>query len=349
MAQSGPLKPQDSIALLPKLEGLGGPTTFQAKLIAGFEKQNIRCHFNPKDPTTRALLVVGGTKHLGSIWQARRRGIRVVQRLNGMNWIHKKRKTGWKHYVRAEYGNYNLSTIRKYLADYIVYQSQFARSWWQTAYGKVNSSASVIYNGVDLEQYNPQGPNHLPEDHIRILLVEGHLAGGYEEGLRNAVRLTEELSLRVSQRIELMVAGDVPEALRARTRAETSAWINWAGIVDRDQIPTLDRSAHLLFSADLNAACPNSVVEALACGLPSVAFATGSLPELLDHDAGRVAPYGTNYWEMEPGDIHALADAALEVLNNLPYFRKQARAQAEAIFGLDAMVAAYLKALVPEK
>ena len=308
MKATGQINAEESFALLPKLEGLGGPTSFQGKLIAGLNRRGIRCHFNPADPSTRALLVIGGTKHLASIWQARRHGIRVVQRLNGMNWVHKKRNTGLKHYLRAEYGNFNLSFIRKHLADYIVYQSQFARSWWQTAYGQVQSNASVVYNGVDLDLYQPTGNHNLPQDHIRILLVEGHLGGGNEEGLINAIRLAEILSQRLSQRVELMVAGDVPDALKNRIQAESSAWITWAGVISSDQIPFLDRSAHLLFSADLNAACPNSVVEALACGLPTVAFATGSLPELLEQDAGRVAPYGSNYWELEPGDINALAD-----------------------------------------
>ena len=85
----------------------------------------------------------------------------------------------------------------------------------------MQSNASVVYNGVDLDLYQPTGTHNLPQDHIRILLVEGHLGGGNEEGLINAIRLAEILSQRLSQRVELMVAGDVPDTLKkSRTGRE---------------------------------------------------------------------------------------------------------------------------------
>lgn len=339
---------QISIALMPKLEGLGGPTSFQAKLIQGLHARGFHAHFDALDPAVKTILVVGGTKHLSTIWRAQRRGIRIVQRLNGMNWIHRKQKTGIKHYLRSEYGNLILSSIRKHFADAIVYQSQFARSWWQTAYGRSNVESTVIYNGVDLETYHPDGFHHRPDDHIRILLVEGHLGQGNESGLMNAIQLVETLQSRFSQPIELMVAGKVPQEIIDKVSNVTKIWLTWAGVISRDEIPTLDRSAHLLFSADLNAACPNSVIEALACGLPVVSYATGSLPEILENDAGRTAPYGSNYWELEPPDVNALADAATDILTNLEQFRRKARAQAVKMFSLDNMVEEYLKILLPK-
>jgi glycosyltransferase involved in cell wall biosynthesis len=299
------------------------------------------------DPAVKTILVVGGTKHVATIWRARRKGIRIVQRLNGMNWIHRKQMTGIKHYLRSEYGNIILSTIRKHLADAIVYQSQFARSWWQTAYGRSNVESTVIYNGVDLETYHPDGFHHRPNDHIRILMVEGHLGQGNESGLINAIQLVETLQSRFSQPIELMVAGKVPQEIIEKVSSATKIWLTWAGIIPRAEIPTLDRSAHLLFSADLNAACPNAVIEALACGLPVVSYATGSLPEILENGAGLTAPYGSNYWELEPPDVAALTDATTEILNNLEQFRRKAREQAVKMFSLDHMVEEYLKILLP--
>jgi len=337
----------ESICILPNTTGLGGPASFQARLIAGLHERHIPVHHNPDDPTCRTVLVIGGTKRLDLLIKAKRRGLRIVQRLNGMNWIHRKKDTGIPHYLRSEWGNWLLSTIRRRLADEIIYQSQFARTWWQTVYGQVNARGRVIFNGVDLKAFTPEGKHNRPKEGLRILVVEGHLRGGYEMGLETALELCKALSPRLQQPLELMVAGDVDPDLKDWAQQRTAVPIRWAGVVPRTEIPELDRSAHLLFSADLNAACPNSVIEALACGLPVAAYATGSLPELLADDAGRVANYGTNYWELEAPVIENLADAAEVILKDEMHFRQAARARAEAAFGLDAMVSQYIEVLLP--
>lgn len=107
----------------------------------------------------------------------------------------------------------------------------------------------------------------------------------------------------------------------------------------------MDRSAHMLFSADLNAACPNAVIEALACGLPVLAFATGSLPEIISGNAGLVVPYGSNYWNLEQPDIAGLAKAGMEILARQGDFRPSARQKAEEAYSLSRMVDQYIQAL----
>ncbi|MDP2990317.1 MAG: glycosyltransferase family 4 protein [Kiritimatiellota bacterium] len=339
---------KNGVCILPHLSGLGGPVSFQSRLVSGLQARGIQICQDPLDPVCAAVLVIGGTRHAAALWRARQRGVRIVQRLNGMNWIHRRQRTGLKHFIRSEMNNALLANIRRHLADRIVYQSQFARNWWQTVHGAVPSTARVIYNGVDLHEFNPAGPQPRPDDPIRLLLVEGHLRGGYEQGLVSAVQLTRLLNQQGRIKVELMVAGDVPESLRQQVQGPSESWINWTGIVPQEQIPQLDRSAHILFSADLNAACPNAVIEALACGLPVIAFATGSLPELVEGDAGMVVPYGSNYWKLEPPDIRGLAGAFSQVLAGGEKYRQGARARAEAAFGLDRMVEQYLSVLLNE-
>jgi glycosyltransferase involved in cell wall biosynthesis len=88
------------------------------------------------------------------------------------------------------------------------------------------------------------------------------------------------------------------------------------------------------------------VIEALACGLPVIGFDTGSLAELVQGDAGRLALYGANEWKLEQPDVPALVDPAIEILQNQTLFRKSAREQAEAAFGVDKMVDEYSQVLL---
>ncbi len=334
-----------TICILPRLQGLGGPVSFQGRLIAGLQQRGIQVTHDASEPDLDALLVVGGTSRLPALWRAKRRGVRIVQRLNGMNWIHRKRYTGWRHYLRSERNNWLLASIRSRLADRVVYQSNFAQTWWATVHGRLKVPERVIYNGVDLSVFTPDGPAERPSDHFRLLMVEGALGGGYESGLENAVLLVQALN-KQRRRVELVVAGRVPIGVRRGLERRPAAWVNWLGVVPNAEVPALDRSAHALFSADLNAACPNSVIEALACGLPVLAFATGSLPDLLQDNAGVVVPYGGNYWNLEPPDIPALAAAAEQVFTNLAIFRPAARARAEAAFSVDVMVEKYIDTLL---
>ncbi|NWG33668.1 MAG: glycosyltransferase family 4 protein [Chloroflexi bacterium] len=333
------------ICIFPRVEGLAGPASFRLKLEEGLRARGVDVTHDLSAPAD-AILVLAGTKHLLPLWRAHSRGRRIVQRLDGINWVHRKRKTGIRHFLRAEYGNFILSFIRARMATRLVYQSEFSRRWWEDWYSAARVPACIIHNGVDLKVYSA-GRNDIPaEDRYKLLLVEGSLGGGYEMGLENAVRLAETLQDKHTLPTELIVVGRIEDEYRQRVGANARIPIRWTGSVPRERIPEIDRSAHLLFSADLNAACPNSVIEALACGLPVLAFDTGALKELVLGDSGRVVPYGGDPWKIEPPDIPSLADAAVEILRNQPRFRRAAREQAEKNLGLDRMVEKYLEVLL---
>jgi glycosyltransferase involved in cell wall biosynthesis len=332
------------VCIVPRVDGLAGVASFRLKFEDGLRSRGVDVTHNLSEPSD-AVLVLAGTRHLLPLWTARLRGQRIVQRLDGINWVHKKRNTGLKHYLRAEYGNLILSFIRSRIATNIIYQSDFSRNWWEDWYGEIPAPSTVIHNGVDLNVYTP-GNGIPPNPPYKLLLVEGSLGGGYEMGLDNAIRLTEILQQKHNLQVELMVVGKITEEHKTQVASKTNIIINWMGSVPRDRIPEIDRSAHLLFSADLNAACPNSVVEALACGLPVLSFDTGALNELVPGDSGRVIPYGGNPWNIDPPDVESLADAGAEILRNQQQFRKSARKQAEENLGLDQMANNYLEVLL---
>lgn len=335
-----------NICLLPELHGVGGPGSFQQKFMSALAQRGVEAHHDPRDPRVQALLVIAGTRRLGELWRAKRRGLRIVQRLDGMNWIHRRRRTGLRHYLRSEYGNLLLAFIRRFIADHVVYQSEFTRGWWQRVYGQTGRPHEVILNGVDLSEYTPNGPQNPPGDHVRVQVVEGHLKDGNDLALDFAASFAGALQGELGQPVELCVAGDVPAAVQARARgAHPDLWLTFQGVVPRSRIPEIDRSAHLLYAAEINPPCPNSVVEALACGLPVAGFATGSLPELIRGDAGRLVPYGGDPWRLERPDFDGLARAAAEIVADQARFRRAARQRAEQAFDLGEMTERYLRAL----
>ncbi len=325
--------------------------SFRLKFEDGLRARGIEFTHNPYDKPD-AILVIGGTRRLLPLWWAKLRRVRIVQRLDGINWVQRVRRSGLRYTLRAEYGNILLAFIRDRVAHQVVYQSEFIRGWWEDWYGVARVPGHVILNGVDLEKYAPVTQD-TPSGHFdipryppyKILVVEGSLAGGLDTGLKAAVRLAEILSKQFT--IELNIAGKVDAKARARLEKRNKS-VNFLGLVPREGIPELMRSSHLLFSAEINPPCPNSVVEALACGLPVVGFDTGSLHELLGKCAGLVAPYGGDPWKLEPPDVPALAQVATEILVDQQRFRSAARDWAEKVFNVDEMVDEYLNVLLED-
>ena len=344
------------ICIYPRVESMGGVGSFRLKFTAGLKARGIEVTDDPDDPRVDFILLLAGTRNLTKLWRARKRGVPVIQRLDGINWVQRKRRTGLRYHLRAEYGNANLALIRRFLADKVIYQSEFTRNWWEDWYGRTRVPHTVIHNGVDLEIYHPNPPRN--DDFSRqekraealitkektekyhLLLVEGSMAGGLDTGLLWAVRLTEALSRDLP--MELLVVGRVDAARQAQILAATDAEIRFLGVLPREQIPEIDRSAHLYFSAEVNPPCPNAVIEALACGLPVLGFDTGSLAELVPPTAGKTVPYGGDVWKLDEPDFSALSAAAREILANLEKYRQGARQHAEENLGLEQMVDKYM-------
>jgi glycosyltransferase involved in cell wall biosynthesis len=332
------------LCLVTRIPGVAGPARFQHRLVTGLAARGIDVCFSLDDHPYDSVLVSGGTRRLAELWRTKKRGVPIIQRLNGINWLHRRIRTAPNHFLRAETNNLLLRIIRDRIATHVVYQSEFAREWWERDFGKTPIPSRVVLNGVPLDFYTSLGTGKRPEDRVRLLVVEGNLAGGYEIGLEAAVGLAKCVA-DAGLPVELVIAGSAPDKIRKRWDEVVEVPLRWLGLVPPEEIPVLDRSAHLLYASDINPACPNSVIEALACGLPVVAFNTGALPELVTDNAGRLASYGGDSWQLEPPNMDGLAQAALEVLGDRPRFSAGARARAEAAFGLDRMVDGYLSAL----
>ena len=331
------------ICIVPRVEGTGGMASFRLKFEQGLRARGVDVTHD-LFAASDAALVIAGTRNLIPLWRAGQRGQRIVQRLDGVNWVQRVRWTGAKYTVRAEYGNAMLAFIRGRFADHVIYQSQFIRKWWEDWYGAAKVPATVIINGVDLQTYTPDGEHERPTDRFRLLLLEGSLAGGLNSGLFHAVALAEKLSANFP--MEVVVAGKVDDATQRSLKSKVP--VKFLGTIPREKIPALARSSHMMYSAEVNPPCPNSVIESLACGLPVIGFDSGSLKELVTEDAGCIVPYGGDPWKLETPDISALALSAEKILTKQDQFRAAARRRAESAFALDQMVESYLNILLKD-
>jgi glycosyltransferase involved in cell wall biosynthesis len=331
------------LGLIPRIAGVAGPAGFQQRLALGLTRRGFEISFEPGRERCEALLVVGGTRSLGLLRRARGSGIPVFQRLDGMNWIHRRRPSGVSHFVRAELNNLLLRLIRDRLADAVVYQSDFARAWWERAHGPAPGPSQVIRNAVPLDVYTPEGPRWPSVNGTRVVVLEGALGGGYEVGLSWAAGVARRLAELRGAEVTLSIAGESRGRIPSLT-TPSGVRLEWLGRLEAGQVPALLRSGDLLFSADLHPACPNSVIEALACGLPVAAFDTGAISEILDDRCGAVVPYGADPWRVDPPDLEGLARAAATLLEAGERYRVGARRRAEAAFGLDRMLDQYLHA-----
>lgn len=331
------------ICITPFVQGIGGMASFRLKFEQGLKSRGIDVTYR-LDDSFDAALVIAGTRFLLDLKRVKQRGIRLVQRLDGINWVHRVKWSGIRYTTRAIYGNFMLSLIRNRFADRVIYQSQFIKHWWEDWYGVANKPSNVIINGVDLDVYNPNGEHERPDNVYRMLLLEGSLARGLNSGLFHGVAVAEKLAEKFP--MEVVVAGIVDESTKQKINSVANLSVKFLGTVSRNEIPKLARSSHLMYCAEVNPPCPNSVIESLACGLPVIGFDSGSLKELVGESAGVIVPYGANPWKLETPDISALAESASEVLREQDQFRTSARKRAESEFGLDKMVESYINILL---
>ncbi|MEE9217268.1 MAG: hypothetical protein V3U32_07525, partial [Anaerolineales bacterium] len=97
--------PPHSVNFTTRLTGMAGPAAFQRRMAAGLERRNVAVGWSLGDEPQGAVLVIGGSRNLIGLTKARREGRRIVQRLNGINWMHRRQRTGVRHYLRAERNN----------------------------------------------------------------------------------------------------------------------------------------------------------------------------------------------------------------------------------------------------
>ncbi len=202
-----------------------------------------------------------------------------------------------------------------------------------------------IYNGVDTDRFSPAGSNArelLPaqmraDDSIVVGTVGRIQAVKDQATLLAAVARLNADRPELGRRMRVMIVGDGPLLPALRHRAaelEIAAQTWFAGSMSN--VPDALRAMDVFVLPSLNEGISNTILEAMATGLPILATRVGGNVELLeDGVTGRF---------FAPRDVDALARLLQDFAAN-PALRdahgRAARRIAVERFSLDAMIANY--------
>ncbi|MEB3292992.1 MAG: glycosyltransferase, partial [Synechococcales bacterium] len=188
----------------------------------------------------------------------------------------------------------------------------------------------VIPYGLDLQRYCPKPQDwvrtllQLPLDKPLILFVASDATGDRRKGfhlLVAALRSLRQIPWEVEP--ELVIFG----ASRPINPPEFGFKSHYLGAFQDDlSLALIYAAANVFVAPSMQDNLPNTVLEALACGLPSVAFRIGGMPDLIDHES-------TGYLA-NPFDVEELAKGIAWVLQQENRLSQAARQKAEQEYGL---------------
>lgn len=150
-----------------------------------------------------------------------------------------------------------------------------------------NCRIEVIPNGIDVGVYKPINQSaarealNLPQDKQLVLFGAGSTSGDPRKGFHHLLAALQKLDADLwSDRLELVIFGESKpqNALPLQFQARYLGRLN-----DDISLALAYSSADFFIAPSQEDNLPNTVVEALSCGTPCLAFDIGGMPDLIDH------------------------------------------------------------------
>jgi sugar transferase (PEP-CTERM/EpsH1 system associated) len=227
--------------------------------------------------------------------------------------------------------------IRRFLAhwvsEYTCVSKQIAN--WLCNDVRVRKPVTQIYNGVDVEKYRPgnSGTRIRAElgitAHVPLIGVVGRL-----DPIKDHPTLFRafEIVRTVLPEARLLVVGDGPE----RKRLENQAGDGVIFLGNRSDVPEILRAFDLFVLPSLNEGISNTILEAMATGIPVVVTRVGGNPEIVEDERTGVL--------VKPGDFQSMASAIVRYLQHPDLRAKHGEAGRQSVlkrFSIEAMVRSY--------
>ncbi len=210
-------------------------------------------------------------------------------------------------------------------STYVIANSQAVRDFLVEKDGFDSSLVRVIRNSVDLERFTnvrgdrqEQFPHLGPESELIAAVANMHFeTKGYTDLIRAAAEVSREFPAA-----KFLLIGDGAERARIEGMvAELGLSKTVLFLGRRNDVPKVLACCDMFVSPSWAEGLPNSVLEAMAAGLPIVATRVGGTPEIIEHGvSGLLVP---------PRDSHALATAILQLLGDKGLAKRLGRSAQE--------------------
>ena len=196
------------------------------------------------------------------------------------------------------------------------------------------------YNGVDIERFSASDEGPAPIYGCPFDPASQWIVGtvGRMAPVKDQLTLARAFVLAVKQapQLRLVMVGEGP------LRAQAQALLDAAGVADkawlpgeRHDVPDVMRGLHAFALPSLAEGISNTILEAMACGLPVIATEVGGNADLLAADTGVLVP---------KADPVAFAAALVELARQPSLARTMGAAGRQRVdkhFSMAAMVATY--------
>lgn len=206
-----------------------------------------------------------------------------------------------------------------YAGDFLARQATWVRFSMRRAAGLIVPSgflrevfaghgmaAEIVPNIIDTTRFNPNGDlNGSP-----VILVARNLDPVYDNATAIEAFRTVKDQLTDAR---LVIAGSGPEEAFLKALVEhlkLGGCVEFVGRVDTTDMPALYHRAHVALNPSLIDNMPNSVLEALAAGVPVVSTRVGGVPYIVEHEKTALL--------VEPRAPADMAAALLRVLTDPP-------------------------------
>ena len=227
--------------------------------------------------------------------------------------------------------------------DCFVTVSEDLRAWLVSEVGLDAARIMRICNGVDVDRFRPAYPGEPSPIPERFRLEGGFVIGSVTRfsPIKDPLNLVDAFirlcADGLARDVRLVMIGEGELRAAALARLEKAGVAEYAWLPgSRDDIPALLRGFDLFVLGSLREGISNTVLEAMASGVPVVATDTGGNRELIvPGETGALVP---------PANSGALADAVRTYVldrNRCKVHGKNARERAVSQFSLASMIDNY--------